>query len=387
MDEAVRLRLIADVPLGAFLSGGIDSSVIVALAARHTDKLKTFSVGFKDNPFFDETAYAELVAKKYKTEHTVFSLSNDDFLEHLYGVLEYIDEPFADSSALPEFILSFYTRKHVTVALSGDGGDEVFGGYNKHAAEWQMRQGGILNTAVKLGGPLWNVLPKSRHNPLTNKIRQLHRFATVANLSPADRYWQWASFTRAEQVNTLLHHKIKDQIDAFFYQSVKSQFTNFIKGEDINEVLLADMQLVLPSDMLVKVDLMSMANSLEIRSPFLDQDVVDFAFALPSAYKVDGKMKKKIVQDAFRPLLPSELYNRPKKGFEIPLMSWFKKELWGLIDNELLEEEFIKQQEIFNPDAIRQLKKQLFSSNPGDCHFTIWALIVFQYWWKHHINE
>ncbi|HEX4876535.1 MAG TPA: asparagine synthase (glutamine-hydrolyzing), partial [Chitinophagaceae bacterium] len=135
MDASVQGRMISDVPLGAFLSGGIDSSVVVALASRYTDQLNTFSIGYKDHPFFDETKYAELVAKKYNTRHTVFSLTNDDFLEHIDDVLNSIDEPFADSSAIPVYILSKHTRKAVTVALSGDGGDEVFAGYNKHAAE------------------------------------------------------------------------------------------------------------------------------------------------------------------------------------------------------------------------------------------------------------
>lgn len=385
MDDAVRMRLISDVPLGAFLSGGIDSSVVVALASQHTDKLKTFSVGYKDNPYFDETAYAALVAKKYNTDHTVFSLSNNDFLEHVHDVLHYIDEPFADSSAIPEFILSYYTRKHVTVSLSGDGGDEVFAGYNKHAAELRMRRGGLLNAAVKLGAPIWAVMPKSRNNKVTNTFRQLHRFASGAHLEAADRYWQWASFTPPEKVATLFHSSIKEKIKIQQLRNIQQNFTWAIKGNDFNEVLLTDMNLVLLSDMLVKVDLMSMANSLEIRSPFLDKDVVEFAFGLPAEYKIDKSLKKKIVQDAFRNQLPPELYNRPKQGFEIPLLQWFRHELWGLIDNDLLDDNFIKEQGIFDVLTIQQLKKQLQSTNPEDSHATIWALLVFQHWWKYYI--
>jgi asparagine synthase (glutamine-hydrolysing) len=385
MSEAVKMRLISDVPLGAFLSGGIDSSVVVAMASQFTDKLKTYSIGYKDNPFFDETAYANLVAKKYKTEHTVFSLTNNDFLEFVYDVLNYIDEPFADSSAIPEFILSYYTRKHVTVALSGDGGDEVFAGYNKHAAELRMRKGGILNQMVKGGSSIWSFLPKSRNNKLTNAFRQLDRFAQGARLQPAQRYWQWATLANEEQVMSLLHPSIRGRIVPGFLQAVQSEFSSFITKEDFNEVLLADMNLVLVSDMLVKVDLMSMANSLEIRSPFLDQEVVEFAFGLPTEYKIDPTLKKKIVQDAFRNHLPAELYNRPKKGFEIPLLQWLRTELWGLINDDLLNDSFVEQQQIFDVATIRQLKKQLHSSNPGDSHATIWALIVFQYWWKRYI--
>ncbi len=382
MDEAVQERLIADVPLGAFLSGGIDSSVIVALASRHTQQLNTFSIGYKDNAFFDETRYAKLVAAQYKTNHTVFSLSNNDFLEHVTDVLDYIDEPFADSSAIPVYILSKYTRKHVTVALSGDGGDEVFAGYNKHAAEWRIRQSSLLNSLVSAGFPVWKQLPKSRNSKITNTFRQLHRFAEGHRLPIKERYWRWASFNTSEKAAALLSDAYRGQIDDREEMLAKKEVLKAMQSDDYNEVLVTDMNLVLLSDMLVKVDLMSMANSLEVRSPFLDRKVVDFAFGLPSEYKIDGSLKKKIVQDAFRSHLPAELYNRPKHGFEIPLLDWFRKELWGLINDDLLQKDFVAQQGIFNVEAVEQLKKQLHSSNPEDSHATIWALIVFQYWWK-----
>jgi asparagine synthase (glutamine-hydrolysing) len=385
MDEAVRLRLVSDVPLGAFLSGGIDSSVVVALASKHVRNLNTFSVGYKDNPFFDETKYAKLVANKYKTNHTVFSLTNNDFLEHIHDVLKYIDEPFADSSAIPQYILSYHTRKHVTVALSGDGGDEIFAGYNKHKAEWRMRNGGLLNSLVKTAHPLLSILPKSRHTKVTNKVRQLHRFATGTRLDAADRYWKWASLNSEKQALNLLSSRVKNQLNGEDIAALRSSFISGIKGHDFNEVLLTDMNLVLPGDMLVKVDLMSMANSLEIRSPFLDQEVVEFAFGLPSDYKINAGMKKRVVQDAFRTFLPAELYNRPKQGFDIPLLGWFRNELWSLIDEDLLSDNFILEQQIFDLSAVRNLKKKLRSPNPEDSHETIWALVVFQYWWKNYI--
>lgn len=387
MDVSVRERMIADVPLGAFLSGGIDSSVIVALASRYTNQLNTFSVGYKDNAFFDETQYAQLVAKQYKTNHTVFSLSNNDFLEHVHGVLDYLDEPFADSSAIPVYILSMHTRRHVTVALSGDGGDEVFAGYNKHAAEWRVRQNSLMNTMVKAGLPLWSMLPRSRNNKITNKFRQMHRFAAGARLGAQERYWRWASFNTGSQADALLHPSVAAAVNHQELDQAKAAILSAIKTDDYNEVLVTDMNLVLLSDMLVKVDLMSMANSLEVRSPFLDYKVVDFAFGLPSSYKIDGSLKKKIVQDAFRSMLPAELYNRPKHGFEIPLLDWFRKELWGLINDDLLSKNFVAQQGIFNVAATEALKKKLHSSNPEDSHATIWALIVFQYWWKKYFNN
>lgn len=386
MDVSVQERMISDVPLGAFLSGGIDSSVIVALAAQHTKGLKTFSVGYRDNPFFDETRYAKLVADRYGTEHTVFSLTNDDFLEHVGGVLDYLDEPFADSSAIPVYILSKMTRQQVTVALSGDGGDEVFAGYNKHGAEWRMRQRSVLNSLVKAGGPIWKALPRSRNGKLTNKFRQLHRFAEGAALGERERYWRWAAFNDASKAGALLETGIEALVDQNLMKREKAELLEVIGKDDYNEMLVADMNLVLVSDMLVKVDMMSMANSLEVRSPFLDYKVVDFAFGLPAEYKISNGLKKRIVQDAFRPMLPEELYNRPKQGFEIPLLGWFRNELWGLINDDLLNRSFVEEQGIFNPDATEALKAKLKSSNPEDSHATIWALIVFQHWWKRYLS-
>lgn len=387
MDESVQERMIADVPLGAFLSGGIDSSVIVALASKYTKNLNTFSVGYKDNAFYDETKYAKLVAEKYKTNHTVFSLTNNDFLEHVYSVLDYLDEPFADSSAIPEYILCHHTRKYVTVALSGDGGDEVFAGYNKHAAEWKMRQSSVVNNLVKAGLPLWSMLPRSRSNKFTNLFRQLHRFAEGGKLSLKDRYWRWASFNTVTQTDSLLSSDALSKVDYSVMEHERQELLKYMQGSDFNELLLTDMNLVLTGDMLVKVDLMSMANSLEVRSPFLDYKVVDFAFSLPQEYKINGSMKKRVVQDAFRSMLPEEIYNRPKHGFEIPLLDWFKNELWGLINDDLLSKTFIEEQGIFNTDAIEHLKKKLHSNSPEDSHATIWALIVFQYWWKKYLTS
>src|SRR5690606_24765955 len=162
LEEAVQKRLVSDVPLGAFLSGGIDSSVITGIAAKHKPDLHTFSIGFSEEKFFDETHYAKLVAKHFKTEHTVFSLTNRDIYDHVNGVLDYIDEPFADSSAINVYILSKHTRRHATVALSGDGADELLAGYNKHTALSRMQNPGVKEKFVALLGPLWKVLPKSR---------------------------------------------------------------------------------------------------------------------------------------------------------------------------------------------------------------------------------
>lgn len=381
MDESVRRRLISDVPLGAFLSGGIDSSVIVALASKHTDHLRTFSIGFRDEPLFDETEFASLVAKKFKTDHTVFKLSNDDLFQHLFDTLDYIDEPFADSSALNVYILSKETRKHVTVALSGDGADELFGGYNKHEAERRARAGGLINRLLKAGAPLLKVLPQSRNKKSTDFFRRANRMATGLQLSDADRYWRWAAFEDEDEVHELF--RPGTPLNNAEYKSRKNEILkNIGKTKDIQDVLYTDMHLVLVNDMLVKVDQMSMANSLEVRVPFLDYTVVDFAFSLPIESKINPEGRKRILRDAFRIELPEELYHRSKKGFEVPLLKWFRKELKSLINDELLSESFVEAQGIFNYQEIDRLKKKLFSLNPGDTHAKIWALIVFQYWWR-----
>jgi len=383
LEAAVQRRLVADVPLGSFLSGGIDSSVVTGLASRHAKGLHTFSVGFRDEKFFDETHYARLVAKHFGTEHTVFSLTNDDLYAHVHNILDYIDEPFADSSAIAVYILSKETRKHATVALSGDGADEMLAGYNKHAAFYRIINKGFSEDLVASLLPFWKALPQSRSNPLANKARQLRRFAEGMKQSTPDRYWQWAGYATHTDANNLL----LQQPDAAQEQEYQARRHDILKhlpqsNESMNDILLTDMLLVLPNDMLTKVDLMSMANGLEVRTPFLDYELVNFTFSLPTDHKINASLRKRVAQDAFRSLLPAELYNRPKKGFEVPLLKWFRREMKSLIADDLLSEKFIAEQGIFSYPAIRALKEQLFSNNPGDVHARIWALIVFQWWWR-----
>jgi len=375
VEQSVINRMVSDVPLGTFLSGGIDSSIITAIASQHTKHLNTFSIGYDDEPLFDETWYANLVAKKYNTNHTVFSLSNKDLFNNLFDVLDYIDEPFADSSALAVSILSMYTKKHVTVALSGDGADELFAGYNKHAAELKATSGGIKANLVKSLHPLLKQLPKSRNSNLGNTIRRLDKFAEGAKMNERERYWRWAGFTTDEEIEKLL---LKTSTDS------KERKKTILKNitSDFNSLLLTDIQLVLENDMLVKVDRMSMSRSLEVRVPFLDHKIVDFAFSLTADFKINSGQQKKILKDAFKNYLPEELYNRKKQGFEVPLLKWFHTDLKSLITEDLLSDTFIKEQGIFNVTAIQNIKAQLFSNNPNDAVAQVWGLIVFQYWWK-----
>ena len=379
LDEAVKKRLISDVPLGTFLSGGIDSSIITAIASKYTDNLSTFSIGYKDEPFFDETYYAQLVAKKYKTNHNAFYLSNNDLFEHFYDVLNYIDEPFADSSAIAVYILSKYTRKHVTVALSGDGADELFAGYNKHRAHFKANNSFYINKILKFSTKFLKYLPQTRNGKASNFFRQLNRYASCLNLSEEERYWQWCLFNDENYAKSIY----REDFSTDEFQKRKGTILNKItNNSNINNILYTDMHLVLQGDMLHKVDLMSMANGLEVRPPFLDYNLVNYVFSLPDSFKIDKSMKKKILQDTFRGMLPNELYNRPKHGFEVPLLKWFRSELSSLINNELLSDNFIKDQNIFNISFVKELKYKLNTNIAEDITSKIWGLIVFQYWWK-----
>ncbi len=383
LERSVRKRLVADVPLGSFLSGGVDSSVVTALAAKHKPDIHTFSIGFRDEKFFDETSYARLVAKHLKTDHTVFSLSNNDLYAHLHSILNYIDEPFADSSAVAVYILSKETRKFATVALSGDGADEMLGGYNKHRAFRRIIHRGWKEGLVSALEPAWNMLPQSRNGSFPNKVRQLKRFVEGMKLSSKDRYWQWAGYANKDETLKMLHPDLR--INMWLKEFVprrKNILQSIPDHENMNDIFLTDMNFVLPNDMLTKVDLMSMANGLEVRVPFLDYELVNFVFSLPEDYKINGSIRKRILQDTFRHMLPRQLYKRPKKGFEVPLLKWFRGEMRSLIIDDLLSEKFISEQGVFDYREIDKLKHQLFSGNPGDIHARIWGLIVFQWWWK-----
>lgn len=381
LEQSVNDRMISDVPLGAFLSGGIDSSTVVAFASRFTENLHTFSVGYSDETRFDETRYAQLVAKKYNTSHTVFSLSNRDLFEHMLELLNFFGEPFADSSAVPVYILSKRTRQKVTVALSGDGADEIFAGYNKYAGEFAIRNPDWKANLVKATAGIWESLPHNRNSFLGNKARQLHRFNTASKMSASERYWFLCTWNTPENLNQLFASDLLDKIDNTELDRRQQPHTSRITGQDFNEVLRSDLSLLLPNDMLHKVDAMSMAHALEVRVPFLDPRIAAFAFGLPAEYKINRNMKKRLLQDAVRPLLPAELYKRPKSGFDVPLMKGYKNELREWIQKDCLDADFVKEQGVFNASFISELKQKIFTTTDFDQN-QVWPILAFQHWWK-----
>ncbi|MCB0771419.1 MAG: asparagine synthase (glutamine-hydrolyzing) [Flavobacteriales bacterium] len=379
LDEAVRLRLIADVPVGTFLSGGVDSSIVSALAARHHRHLHTFSIGYADDPFFDESRYAEEVAGHIGSEHHTFKLTREELAENYTKLLAAIDEPFADSSALPSYILCERTRKHVTVAVSGDGADEVFGGYRKHQAELRWRSPGPAELAVRALAPLWKVLPRSRNGAWQDRFRQYDRFARLAASSAEERSLELAAFATKGMAHGLLaeHGPTEDLL-------VREElFTRHLrKLPGMNGVLLTDVSSTLPNDMLHKVDLTSMAHALEVRTPFLDYRVVEFAFSLPSEVKMHKGSGKHILRETFRDLLPSTVMTRSKKGFEVPLFDLMRGPLSSLID-ELVRKDDVEAARL-DWQAVQQVLRELRSNSPGTSQATVHALLVYISWCRKH---
>ena len=378
LEDSVVKRLVADVPLGCFLSGGLDSSIIAALAAKHKNNLHTFSVGYKDEPFFDETKYAEIVAKKIGSNHHVFNISNKDLFENLSESLDYMDEPFADSSALAVNILCKKTKNFVKVSLSGDGADELFGGYNKHRALFESDKKNILNSFVFKTKYFMPHLEGSRNNLLKNKLRQIEKYSKILNLNAADKYWELACWNEKKYVDALLKKTT-------VIEENHSEFTRKIQPNHFNSYLLTDVELVLPNDMLFKVDSMSMCHGLEVRTPFLDYRVVAQAMAMETNFKIDDKVGKKILRDTFSDYLPKEIITRAKKGFEVPLKEWISRELKSQII-ELFHPKLIEKQGIFNQKEIDVLMDPVRNGKQTNQQILIYTLFVFQYWWNRNFN-
>lgn len=378
LDDAVQLRLISDVPIGTFLSGGLDSSIISALAKRHKADLHTFSIGYADDPFFDESAHAEAVARHIGSEHTTFKLTRDQLAEAYPDFLSAIDEPFADSSALPSYLLCRATRQHVTVALSGDGADEVFGGYRKHQAELRLSDPGALERAVAALGPLWRALPRSRNNRLTDAFRKLDRFAQAAKGSAEGRWLSLASFDADGDALALLPDATSPTLLAE-RDRYMARGSGLLPG--MNGHLLADVQTVLANDMLHKVDLTSMAHALEVRTPFLDRRVVELAFALPAERKLRRGDGKAILREAFGNLLPTGIVGRRKQGFEVPLRDLFLGPLRPLLDMILTRDRVTEAG--LNWDGVQAVRARLASARPGQSQATVHALLVYLSWWRH----
>ncbi|MCA1751549.1 MAG: hypothetical protein LC670_07100 [Flavobacteriales bacterium] len=350
--------------------------VITLLARREDSEIPAFSIGFPDNPYFDESANARAAARHIGVRHEVFEVREKDIEGELRQILDAIDEPFADSSAVLVNILSQRTRKEVKVALSGDGADELLGGYNKHRALLRSLEKGAVNRTLRTSAPVLGLLPASRSHAVFDRLRKIKRYSRGLKLDFADRYIEWASFTRRKDAQSLLLRPFPTGL----HPDAEGKFTG-LDPSDFNSVLRTDIGLVLANDMLCKVDTMSMHRALEVRVPFLDHRVVDFVLSLPASEKIDSVGGKKLLRKAFKEDFPPGFFDRGKRGFEAPLRHWMCTVLKPELDR-LLAEEFLEAQGIFNITNILKLRRKAVSKNPGDSPHTLWAVFVFQHWWE-----
>ena len=378
MADAVRMRLVSDVPLGVLLSGGVDSSSVAAFAVRaSTEPVKTFSISFAEASF-DESAYARGVAKFLGTDHHEERLSANLAANLVSEIGAWMDEPFSDPSLVPTYLLSRFTRKHVTVALGGDGGDELFAGYPMYAGlrwgEFYKRMPLALRKHIV--EPLVRLLPVKTKN-LSFDYKAL-RFVTGAKYDTVARHHVWfGSFTPEEQTGLLTADTLAASDGEIYAQA--RLFAEECDNEDpVTRMQSVDTRLYLAEDILTKVDRASMAVSLEVRAPFLDPRVAEFAASLPSNYKLHGHKTKYILKKAVHELLPSFVTKRGKKGFGVPVAEWLKVKLRPLA-RDLLSPERVRRAGVFNPDYVARLQDE-HERGVANHRKLLWTLLMFELW-------
>lgn len=379
IETAVEKRLQADVPLGAFLSGGIDSSIITAVLSSIDDEpVETFSVGF-DESQFDETWAARTVAEYHDTNHHEYSVTPTDVREVIDAVLARLGEPFADSSILPTYVVSRETSKDLTVALSGDGADELFSGYNKYRGEYLSSYYRAVPGSVRnrLFAPAVNRLPATRGTRRGETIRKAQKFVRSTGNSRAERQYEWMAITTDTTRAGLPECTPKERgieriADA---QQAALQTLPESRSDSLTLMQTVDTRFALPSGILTKVDRASMFNSLEVRVPFLDTDVFEYAMGLPRQYKITATDRKRILKHAFRDELPPKIRKRGKQGFEVPIGEWFKNELAEEFTTTLQNAD----SELLDIDVIKRLYDEHTNGARDHTNF-LWAVYVFARW-------
>src|SRR5215207_5175760 len=382
--DAVRVRLMSEVPLGAFLSGGIDSSTVVALMSEvGASPVKTFSIGFEEQDF-SELHHARRVAEHVGAEHHEFVV-RPDAMQVLPTLVEHYGVPYADSSAIPTYYVSRETRRHVTVALNGDGGDECFAGYERYAAmrlsERYRRLPGVLRERVIRQAV--ELLPISELRP--SRARRVRRFLRAASLTPVERYLRWVSIVDREVKDELYSDDFREEVGARDAGAwLRPWFKRANGAGVVDAALLADTMTYLPNDLLVKVDIASMANSLEARSPFLDHHVIEFAASLPENLKLRGLTTKYILKKTLRKLLPSENLTRSKMGFGVPIGHWFRGRMQPFLRENLLSGRAAGRG-LFRPAAVRQMV-ELHTRGERDYTHQLWTLLMLELWFQRFID-
>ena len=376
--EATRLRLVSDVPLGAFLSGGIDSSAVVACMARASSgRVRTFSIGF-DEAAFDELAYARQVAAAFDTEHHE-TVVRPDAIAILPDVVWAYDQPYGDSSAIPSFYVARLARQHVTVALNGDGGDEAFGGYERYAAQALAARYQAIPRPVRAGAEALARAALGTFAGPRTLARKVLRFLEAAARPPAERYLAWVLTFDATARRALYTPEFAARLGGERPEFLVEQ--RLAHSDDpLDAVFASDYGLYLPDDLLVKMDVATMAHSLEARSPFLDHELVEFAASLPAAWKVCGLSTKWLLRRALRGWIPDAILRRGKMGFGVPLGRWFRGELRGFAE-AVLGPNGLGKREYFRPDVVRGLLAEHVAGRADHAN-RLWALLVFELWYR-----
>ena len=384
LSDAVRMRLVADVPLGILLSGGVDSSAIAAFATQHaTEKVKTFSIGFEEDSF-DESKYARQVSHHLGTEHYEATLSVGTAADLISEIGSWLDEPLSDGSLIPTFMLSQFVRHHVTVALGGDGGDELFAGYPMYyghkVAKMYSAVPGFIRTGVI--EPVVKRLPVSTNN-LSFEYRA-KRFIRSSNYDLITRHHSWFGSFSLEEQTQLLTPEIREQTSDDIYAGARELLTKSDAKNEIEQMQYLDMNFYMAEDILTKVDRASMAVSLETRAPFLDPRIGQLAASIPLDYKLRGSKGKYILKKSLEGLLPHEILHRKKKGFGIPVAEWLKGRLNPLM-HDLLADERLREQGLFNPNYVQTLIAE-HEKGIASHHKQLWTLLVFQLWYDNFLN-
>jgi len=382
--ESVRVRLVSDVPLGAFLSGGIDSSAVVAAMARLTDRpVKTYSIGFEgDDSFYNELPYAKMIAETYGTDHHEI-LVRPDVSELLPKLIWHLDEPMADSALITTYLVSRLARESVTVILSGVGGDELFGGYRRYLGENLRRYYSKLPGVVRrnwLPGALAR-LPQDRHSAWKNNIRYAAAFVKGADWDPVARYESFVGVFSPAMRDQLLNGGNGRAIlnhDAPHSEILQRYFSRCANADGLNQLIYVDMKSSLPDDLLLLTDKMTMAASIECRAPFMDSELIELTSRMPSDLKVCGLTMKYLLKKVVKPWLPPSILNRKKRGFGAPVGSWLRKDLHFLVQ-ETLSESQIRKRGIFDPAAVREIISD-HQAQRSDYTDHLLALINLELW-------
>ncbi len=383
--DAVRMQLVSDVPLGILLSGGVDSSTVAAFATQFsTERVKTFSIGFEEDSF-DESKFAREVAAHLGTEHYEDKLSVERAADLISEIGTWLDEPMSDGSLLPTFLLSRFVRKYVTVALGGDGGDEIFAGYPMYFGHKMARVYDSIPRILRAGviEPIVNNLPVSTKN--LSFDYKAKRFVAASKYDVVTRHHSWFGSFSIDQQSDLLTKDVLAHTSSDIYKGAKDLLKITDAETEIEQMQFLDMNFYMAEDILTKVDRASMAVSLEVRAPFLDPRVAQFAASLPLEYKLKGNKGKYILKKAVEPLLPKSILQRPKKGFGIPIAEWLKGRLNPLM-HDLLAPERLKNQGLFDEKFVQKLIKE-HETSAASHHKQLWTLLVFQLWFDNFMKK